>query len=93
MLAPVARQASSPYVPVAGTDLRIDVHTGAHTYVVASRQERPNLPDAECPFCPGGLEAPAPYDVRCFPNRWPAMPDGRCEVVLYTPDLDATSDR
>src|SRR4029077_16223861 len=30
------------------------------------------------------------YDVRWFPNRWPAMPDGRCEVVLYTPEHDAT---
>ena len=66
-------------------DLRTDVHTGARTYVVRSRQVRPNLPSAGCPFCPGGLEAPEPYDVRWFANRWPAMPDGRCEVVLYTP--------
>ena len=71
-------------------DLRTDVHTGAHTYVVESRQERPNLPAAECPFCPGGLEAPGPYDVRWFPNRWPAMPDERCEVILYAPEHDAT---
>ena len=71
-------------------DLRIDVHTGAPTYVVGSRQDRPNLPSAGCPFCPGGLEAPDAYDVRWFPNRWPAMPDGRCEVVLYTPEHDAT---
>ena len=28
--------------------------------------------------------------MRWFPNRWPAMPDGRCEVILYTPDHDAT---
>lgn len=70
--------------------LRTDVHTGACTYVVASRQERPNLPDSTCPFCPGGLEAPEPYDVRWFPNRWPAMPEARCEVVLYTQDHDAT---
>ena len=35
----------------------------------------------------GGAEQ---YDVRWFPNRWPAMPDGRCEVILYTPDHDAT---
>jgi UDPglucose--hexose-1-phosphate uridylyltransferase len=71
-------------------DLRLDVHTGARTYVVASRQARPNLPDEGCPFCPGGLEAPEPYDVRWFPNRWPAMPGGRCELVLYTPQHDAT---
>jgi UDPglucose--hexose-1-phosphate uridylyltransferase len=71
-------------------DLRLDVHTGSRTYIVGSRQDRPNLPAAGCPFCPGGLEAPARYDVRWFPNRWPAMPDGRCEVVLYTPEHDAT---
>ena len=71
-------------------ELRTDPHTGARTYVVASRQERPNLPAAGCPFCPGGLEAPDEYDVRWFPNRWPALADGRCEVVLYTPRHDAT---
>ena len=60
------------------------------TFVVDSRQDRPNLPAAGCPFCPGGLEAPEDYDVRWFQNRWPAMPDDRCEVVLYTPQHDAT---
>jgi UDPglucose--hexose-1-phosphate uridylyltransferase len=67
-----------------------DVHTGLRTYVVGSRQSRPNLPDAGCPFCPGGLEAPEDYEVRWFRNRWPALPDDRCEVVLYTPEHDAT---
>ena len=71
-------------------DLRRDDLTGSLTYVVDSRQSRPNLPEATCPFCPGGLEAPEPYDVRWFENRWPAMPDDRCEVVLYTPEHDAT---
>ena len=28
--------------------------------------------------------------MRWFPNRWPAMDGDRCEVVLYTPDHDAT---
>jgi UDPglucose--hexose-1-phosphate uridylyltransferase len=72
------------------SDLRIDGHTGARTYVVGSRQARPNLPAAGCPFCPGGVEAPEPYDVRWFKNRWPALPDERCEVILYTPRHDAT---
>ena len=71
-------------------DLRTDWLTGVRTFVVDSRQDRPNLPAAGCPFCPGGLEAPETYDVRWFPNRWPAMPDDRCEVVLYTPQHDAT---
>jgi UDPglucose--hexose-1-phosphate uridylyltransferase len=71
-------------------ELRTDEHTGLRTFVVDSRQDRPNLPAAGCPFCPGGLEAPEEYEVRWFANRWPAMPDGRCEVVLYTPEHDAT---
>ncbi len=88
-----ARHQKSKRRPTAGltrSELRIDVATGAQTYIVASRQARPNLPEATCPFCPGGLEAPEQYDVRWFPNRWPAMPDERCEVILYTPDHDAT---
>lgn len=70
-------------------DRRVDHLTGSTTVVVGSRQDRPNLPPDGCPFCPGGLEAPEPYDVRWFPNRWPSMPDGRCEMVLYTPRHDA----
>ncbi len=71
-------------------DVRVDVQTGARIFIVASRQERPILPELTCPFCVGGLEAPEPYEVRWFPNRWPAMTDGRCEVVLYTQEHDAT---
>jgi UDPglucose--hexose-1-phosphate uridylyltransferase len=71
-------------------DLRTDDLTGVRTFVVDSRQDRPNLPAAGCPFCPGGVEAPDAYDVRWFSNRWPAMPEERCEVVLYTPQHDAT---
>jgi UDPglucose--hexose-1-phosphate uridylyltransferase len=70
-------------------DERIDELTRRPTVIVGSRQKRPNLPSGQCPFCPGGLEAPEPYDVFWFPNRWPAMPDGRCEMVLYTSDHDA----
>ena len=69
---------------------RIDPFLGTVVHVVASRQARPNLPSTGCPFCVGGLEAPEPYDVRSFPNRWPALGEGRCEVVLYTPEHDAT---
>ncbi len=58
--------------------------------VTPSRQDRPNLPGQGCPFCPGGLDAPEPYDVRSFENRWPALPDGRSEVVLYSPEHEAT---
>jgi UDPglucose--hexose-1-phosphate uridylyltransferase len=71
-------------------DARVDPLSGATTVVTGSRQSRPNLPSTGCPFCVGGLEAPEPYDVRWFTNRWPAIPDDRAEVILYTPDHDAT---
>jgi UDPglucose--hexose-1-phosphate uridylyltransferase len=64
--------------------------TGATVVVTPWRQRRPNLPEGPCPFCPGGLEAPGPYDVRHIPNRWPALPDGRHEVILHSPDHDAS---
>ncbi len=75
-------------------DLRRDPLTGGRSVIVGSRQGRPNLPArdlpaTDCPFCPGGLEAPDDYDVHSFVNRWPAMPDDRCELVLYTSDHDA----
>lgn len=70
-------------------DRRTDELTRRPTVIVGSRQGRPNLPSGQCPFCPGGIEAPEPYDVKWFENRWPAMPDHRCEMVLYTPDHDA----
>ena len=70
---------------------RPDELSGARVVVAGSRQHRPNRPGTgACPFCVGGTEAPEPYDVLAFPNRWPAFPDGRCEVVLYTPDHDAS---
>ena len=72
------------------TQLRTDPFLGTRVHVVDGRQARPNMPSSGCPFCVGGLEAPEPYDVRSFPNRWPAMDGDRCEVVLYTPEHDAT---
>ena len=69
---------------------RVDPLSGDLTHIVARRQDRPNLPSVGCPFCPGGLEAPDPYDVRWFTNRWPALDGDRAEVVLYTSDHDAT---
>jgi len=75
---------------VSDAELRIDPLTGGHVVVTPWRQQRPNLPEGPCPFCPGGLEAPGPYDVRHIPNRWPALPGGRHEVILHGPDHDAS---
>lgn len=70
-------------------DVRIDELSGATVVMAGSRQHRPNRPGSgECPFCVGGIEAPEPYDVRAFVNRWPSFSDDRCEMVLYTPEHD-----
>lgn len=71
------------------SERRTDPLDGRPVWITGSRQSRPNLPSNDCPFCPGGLEAPESYDVRWFVNRWPAMPDDRCEVILYSPRHDA----
>jgi UDPglucose--hexose-1-phosphate uridylyltransferase len=75
---------------VTGYQVRVDAHEGTVVHVVGSRQTRPHLPVHDCPFCVGGQEAPHPYEVRWFVNRWPSMPDDRCEVLLYSPDHEAT---
>ncbi|MDZ4824910.1 MAG: galactose-1-phosphate uridylyltransferase [Actinomycetota bacterium] len=69
-------------------EMRLDPLTREWVNIVGHRQSRPNLPTEGCPFCPGGLEAPEAYDVRSFPNRWPAL--GAAEVVLFAPDHDAS---
>jgi UDPglucose--hexose-1-phosphate uridylyltransferase len=69
-----------------GPELRVDRLSRTPVVVTGGRQGRPNRPDGSCPFCVGGLEAPDPYDVRWFPNRWPPLPDGRAEVLLYGPE-------
>lgn len=71
------------------TDQRVDPWLGTLVHVVASRQNRPNLPSSGCPFCVGGLEASESYVVKTIPNRWPPMPDSRCEVVLYSSNHEA----
>lgn len=67
-----------------------DPLSGHRVIVVPERQSRPNLPETGCPFCVGGLEAPEPYEVRWFPNRWPSLGGDRAEVVLFSPDHDAS---
>jgi UDPglucose--hexose-1-phosphate uridylyltransferase len=59
-----------------GPEFRFDALTRDWVNIVGQRQDRPNLPADGCPFCPGGLEAPEPYDVRWFTNRWPALVPG-----------------
>jgi UDPglucose--hexose-1-phosphate uridylyltransferase len=87
-------------------ELRLDALTGEWVTIVGARQDRPHLPDHGCPFCVGGLEAPEPYTVRSFTNRWPPLTGGpawergagadrapargAAEIVLYTPEHHAS---
>jgi UDPglucose--hexose-1-phosphate uridylyltransferase len=88
------------------SELRYDTLTGEWVGIAGDRQGRPNLPSGDCPFCVGGIEAPEPYEVKAFPNRWPMFAPGdpvvldpaaghvpargASEVVLYSPDHDAS---
>ncbi len=91
------------------SELRYDPLSGDWVLIVPHRQARPNRPQEGCPFCVGGLEAPEPYEVLAFPNRWPPWrpgaplvvpapgsgtarlpPTGAAEVVLFSPDHDAS---
>ncbi|MFF3687412.1 galactose-1-phosphate uridylyltransferase [Streptomyces sp. NPDC002187] len=79
-------------------EIRHDPLLGDAVAVASHRQGRIHHPPAdECPLCPsrdGRLtEIPAAdYDVAVFENRFPSLAGGagRCEVVCFTPDHDAS---
>jgi len=91
---------------VSEPELRWDALAGEWVAIAAARQDRPNRPATDCPFCVGGLEAPEAYEVKAFSNRWPmyrpghpavldpavghAPGRGASEVVLYSPEHDAS---
>ncbi|GLF99392.1 galactose-1-phosphate uridylyltransferase [Streptomyces yaizuensis] len=88
-----------PLAPAAPrTEIRHDPLLGDTVAVAAHRQDRTyRPPPGECPLCPsrGGRlsEIPADdYDVVVFENRFPSFAGelGRCEVVCFTPDHDAS---
>lgn len=51
-----------------------------------ARQPRAGRPAGACPYCPGGLDAPQPYQVRWVPSRVPPLAKDRCEILLFGPD-------
>ena len=88
-----------PLEPVAtDSDLRADRLLGDTVAIASHRQGRTYHPPAdECPLCPsreGRLsEIPASdYEVAVFENRFPSLTGdkGRCEVVCFTSDHDAS---
>ncbi|ARF59526.1 galactose-1-phosphate uridylyltransferase [Streptomyces gilvosporeus] len=88
-----------PLDPVAtASEIRHDRLLGDRVAVASHRQGRTYHPPAdECPLCPSRegrrSEIPADdYDVAVFENRFPSLAGdgGRCEVVCFTPDHDAS---
>ncbi|KUL35558.1 galactose-1-phosphate uridylyltransferase [Streptomyces sp. NRRL F-4489] len=88
-----------PLDPVTtAAELRRDRLLGDTVAIASHRQGRTYHPPADaCPLCPSGpgrhTEIPAAsYDVAVFENRFPSLAGdhGRCEVVCFTPDHDAS---
>ncbi|MGW1807796.1 galactose-1-phosphate uridylyltransferase [Streptomyces sp. NPDC002078] len=80
------------------SEIRRDVLLGDSVAVASHRQGRTYHPPAnECPLCPARgdrlSEVPdSSYDVVVFENRFPSLAggSGRCEVVCFTSDHDAS---
>lgn len=87
-----------PYGTWQPPEIRWDPFAGENVVIAAQRQDRTFLPPAdECPLDPSHgdhmTEIPASsYDVVVFENRFPSLrrPHGRCEVVCFTSDHDAS---
>lgn len=83
---------------VTTSEIRRDPLLGDSVAVASHRQGRTYHPPAdECPLCPSEgerlSEVPdASYDVVVFENRFPSLAgdSGRCEVVCFTSDHDAS---
>ncbi|MEU5613830.1 galactose-1-phosphate uridylyltransferase [Streptomyces sparsogenes] len=80
------------------SEIRHDRLLGDRVAIASHRQGRTYHPPAdECPLCPSRegrhSEVPAAdYDVVVFENRFPSLAgdSGRCEVVCFTSDHDAS---
>ncbi|WP_413800997.1 galactose-1-phosphate uridylyltransferase [Streptomyces iranensis] len=88
-----------PLDPIATrSEIRHDRLLGDRVAIASHRQARTYHPPAdECPLCPSRegrhSEIPASdYDVVVFENRFPSLAgdSGRCEVVCFTSDHDAS---
>jgi UDPglucose--hexose-1-phosphate uridylyltransferase len=88
-----------PLEPVATTsETRCDRLLGDTVAIASHRQGRTYHPPADqCPLCPSRPGRPseipaADYEVAVFENRFPSLAggEGRCEVVCFTSDHDAS---
>ncbi|MET9747224.1 MULTISPECIES: galactose-1-phosphate uridylyltransferase [Streptomyces] len=83
---------------VTTSEVRRDLLLGDSVAVASHRQGRTYHPPADqCPLCPSDGERlseipDSSYDVVVFENRFPSLAgdSGRCEVVCFTSDHDAS---
>ncbi|GGX82832.1 galactose-1-phosphate uridylyltransferase [Streptomyces minutiscleroticus] len=83
---------------VTTSEIRRDVLLGDSVAIASHRQGRTYHPPADqCPLCPTRGERlseipDSSYDVVVFENRFPSLAgdSGRCEVVCFTSDHDAS---
>ena len=69
------------------SELRWNPLLGTWTIVAAKRQNRPNLSQNYCPFCPGdGKNVPSDYEVLAYPNDFPALSEGVKGDLLISED-------
>jgi UDPglucose--hexose-1-phosphate uridylyltransferase len=97
---PLPPRPPGPPGPVGSPEqgIRWDPLAGEWVVIAAARQDRTFLPPADqCPLDPSAPGRPtevpaASYDVVVFENRFPSLrePLGRCEVVCFTSDHDAS---
>ena len=97
-LAPRARRRRRAPTGRRSRGIRWDALAGEWVVIAAARQDRTFLPPPDqCPLDPSAPGRPteipaASYDVVVFENRFPSLrePLGRCEVVCFTSDHDAS---
>lgn len=60
-----------------------DLNTARLISVAGARRDRPSG-DEPCPLCRGGREWRGPAAPYAFPNRWPALANQACTVVVHS---------
>jgi UDPglucose--hexose-1-phosphate uridylyltransferase len=61
----------APQLPL--SELRWHPFLRQWVVVATNRQDRPQMPEDRCPFCPGSGHVPDVYDVHLYPNDFPAF--------------------
>src|SRR5208283_4548111 len=55
------------------TELRWNPTVREWVSTASHRQDRPQMPEDWCPFCPGSGKVPEDYDVYLYANEFPAF--------------------